>query len=132
MFKKVRFNENIPNLRHEDTLFSFDLKKENIPVIHIENPAFHLGLESSEVFLRKSDEAVLNLKYLIDNKLIDPEYTRISSLYVKLKKYNLAWLVSFSYKSFKPLFVKQLMNNSPSLLLFDLYRLGYLCSLNSN
>jgi glycosyltransferase involved in cell wall biosynthesis len=129
VFRKVRFNENIPNLRHEDTLFSFDLKEQNVPVIHIENPAFHLGLESSEIFLRKSEEAVLNLKYLIDNKLMDPEYTRISDLYNKLEKYRLRGLIGFIHKGSKPLFLKQLLGNSPSLLRFDLYRLGYFCSL---
>jgi cellulose synthase/poly-beta-1,6-N-acetylglucosamine synthase-like glycosyltransferase len=31
----VPFNESIPNLRHEDTLFSYDLKTNNIPIYHI-------------------------------------------------------------------------------------------------
>ena len=54
VFNKVKFNEDIPNNRHEDTLFAYDLKKANINLKHIDNPVYHLGLESSKTFLEKS------------------------------------------------------------------------------
>ncbi len=37
---------------NEDTLFSYNLKRKKITVSHIENPANHLGLETSEAFLK--------------------------------------------------------------------------------
>lgn len=127
IFSKVRFNENIPNLRHEDTLFSFELKQNQIEVLHIDNPVFHLGLEDSKTFLQKSEEAVLGLKNLIDSNLISPDYVKLAHYFQLIKKYHLVSLTAFGFKIFKPLFKKQLLSAKPSLFLFDIYRLGYYC-----
>jgi hypothetical protein len=131
VFEKVKFNENIPNLRHEDTLFSYDVMKNNIQMIHIENPVCHFGLESSAIFLKKSEEAVLNLHYLIENNLLSAEYARISKVFTRIKKLHLQGIFSFIHKVTKPVIIKNLYSNSPSLLLFDWYRLGYLCGLKT-
>ncbi|MCM0666173.1 glycosyltransferase family 2 protein [Flavobacterium tyrosinilyticum] len=126
-FSKVRFNENIPNLRHEDTLFSFELKQNQIEVLHIDNPVFHLGLEDSKTFLQKSEEAVLGLKNLIDSNLISPDYVKLAHYFQLIKKYHLISLTAFGFRIFKPLLKKQLLSAKPSLFLFDIYRLGYYC-----
>jgi len=132
VFSKVTFNENIPNLRHEDTLFSFELKQNKVQVLHIENPVYHLGIESSEIFLKKSEEAILGLKNLVDAQLIAADYVKLSSYFQLIKKYRLRSIIAFGFKVTKPLFVKQLLSKKPSLLLFDLYRLGYYCNLKTN
>jgi len=131
VFAKVRFNEDIPNLRHEDTLFSFDLKQNQIEVIHMENPVFHLGLEYSKTFLRKSEEAVLGLKNLVDSNLIPSEYTKLSRYFENIKKYHLEGIIVFGFKILKPAMTKQFLSQKPSLILFDIYRLGYYCSLKT-
>lgn len=131
IFTKVRFNEDIPNLRHEDTLFSFNLKQNQIEVIHIDNPVFHLGLEDSKTFLRKSEEAVLGLKNLVDSNLIPSEYTKLSSYFKSIKKYHLQGIIAFGFKILKPAMTKQFLSRKPSLYLFDMYRLGYYCSLKT-
>lgn len=129
IFQKVRFNESIPNLRHEDTLFSFELKQKQIKILHIENPVFHLGIEDSKTFLQKSEEAVLGLKNLVDSNLISTDYVKLSHYFQVIKKYHLTALIAFGFRVLKPLFVKQLLCKKPSLFLFDLYRLGYYCTL---
>lgn len=129
IFDSVRFNENIPNLRHEDTLFSFDLSKSNIKVQHIDNNICHLGIESSALFLKKSEEAVVGLKFLIDNKLIDTSYINIAKTYRFLKKTGLRYPAFLFYKTTASVFRKNLLGKNPSLLIFDLYRLGYMCTL---
>lgn len=131
IFSKVKFNESIPNLRHEDTLFSFELMQNKIEVIHIENPVYHLGIEDSQTFLRKSEEAVIGLKNLVDSHLISSDYVKLSHYFQIIKKYYLRYLVVFGFKIFKPLFIKQLMSKKPSLFLFDIYRLGYYCTLKT-
>lgn len=131
IFSKVTFNESIPNLRHEDTLFSYDLSIEKITVEHIENPVYHLGLESSEIFMKKSEESVVGLKYLTDNNLLPQNYVRLAKMHNSIKKYGLAPLARLSFKIAKVSFNKNLLGSNPSLFIFDLYRLGYLCSLNS-
>ncbi|WP_433836574.1 glycosyltransferase family 2 protein [Flavobacterium anhuiense] len=130
-FSIVKFNENIPNLRHEDTLFSFNLKENKFEVIHIENPVFHLGLEDSKTFLHKSEEAVLTLKSLVESCLIPSEYTKLSHYFQIIEKYHLQGITAFGFNVFQPLLIKQFLSRKPSLLLFDLYRLGYYCSLKT-
>ena len=129
VFKKVSFNENIPNLRHEDTLFSFDLMNSKIKIEHIENPILHLGLDFNIDFVTKSEQAIDNLKYLIDNNLIDSRYVKMSALVIDLKKYKLYLFVSSIYKTIKPLLLKNIYGKNPSLLLFDFYRVGYFCTI---
>lgn len=131
IFKKVNFNENIPNLRHEDTLFSYQLMQSKMEVIHIENPVYHLGLEDSKTFLKKSEESVIGLKNLIDSNLMSSNYVKLSHYFLLLKKYGFQSLTAFCFKTLKPFFIKQLLSKKPSLFLFDLYRLGYYCTLKS-
>ena len=129
VFNKVSFNENIPNLRHEDTLFSFDLMTNKIKIEHIDNTVLHLGLDFNIDFVTKSEQAIDNLIYLIDNKLIDSRYVKMSALVFDLKKYKLHLFVSLLYRTVKPLLLKNIYGKNPSLLLFDFYRVGYFCTI---
>jgi glycosyltransferase involved in cell wall biosynthesis len=129
VFKKVFFNENIPNLRHEDTLFSYELSKHKIKIKHIENPVIHYGLDTSEEFLKKSKEAVENLKYLYENHLISVEYVKLLKLSKKIKAIGLKWFFGSFYRVFQKTFEKKLIAKNSSIYLFDFYRLCYLCSL---
>lgn len=129
VFSKLKFNEEIPNLRHEDTLFALDAKKRKIDVRHIDNPVIHLGLESSEVFLRKSRESVESLKLFIDQGLILPQETALSAKALQLQKSKSTFMFKSFYKNFKGAMEKNLLSEKPSLFVFDIYRLGYYLSL---
>lgn len=129
ILKKVPFNESIPNLRHEDSLFSFELQQHKILVEHIENPVYHLGLDDFTTAIRKEEESIVALKYLIDHQLIDPNYIKISRVFTILDKLKLTGLFAFSYTLTKPFFIKNLSSNKPSLFLLDLYRLGFFCKI---
>ncbi len=129
VFSKVNFNEDIPNLRYEDTLFSYDLMKAGIKVEHIANEVYHLGLDTSEIFIRKSEEAVKGLKHLIDHKLLSPGYLNIAKVYARLRKFGMLPVIALFHSLTKKRFRKNLVSSKPSLFIFDLYRLGYLCSL---
>lgn len=132
IFEKVCFNESIPNLRHEDTLFSFDLKNKNIPIIHIENPVYHYGLDHFNKAIQKEKESLSALKFLIDNDLLTIDYVRISKLISQIKKLHLISLVAFFYRKIRIRILKNLESNTPSLFLFDIYRVGYLCQLEND
>jgi glycosyltransferase involved in cell wall biosynthesis len=131
VFNKVSFNENIPNLRHEDTLFSFNLRESKVKIEHIENPAYHLGIEDSKTFLKKSMDSVKAIDLFINQDLLPANYTRISRIYSKIKNNGVSKLLSFLYVKFDRVFKKNLLGNKPSLLIFDVYRLTYYCFLNS-
>ncbi|MBU2939653.1 glycosyltransferase family 2 protein [Lacinutrix sp. C3R15] len=129
VFNLVTFDEKIPNLRHEDTLFSYHLKLKKIKVEHIKNPTYHLGLEKSSMFLKKSIESVDALHLFLEQNLIPKNYTLITRVFFKLKGLKLHYLFAFIYKNFKSSFEKNLLSKKPSLYIFDLYRLSYLCFL---
>jgi len=129
VFEKVRFNEDIPNLRYEDLLFSFHLMKQNIRIAHIDNQVVHNGLETSSVFLSKTNESLIGLKYLLDHELIPLHYARITSAYYTLKKLRLTGLLRFLFSYGKKFIEKNLLGTRPSLFLYDIYRLGYFSTL---
>ncbi|MFY0715143.1 glycosyltransferase family 2 protein [Seonamhaeicola sp. NFXS20] len=131
LFNTLTFNTEIPNLRHEDTLFSLNAKKKNFKVKHINNPVLHTGLETSSVFLKKSEEAVYTLNYMIKKNLILPDEVALSKFAQLCTKFKLNYPITLLFSSLKTPIKKQLLSKTPSLLLFDFYRLGYFLSLNS-
>lgn len=119
----LKFNEEIPNLRHEDTLYALDAKRSLLPVKHINNPVEHQGLESSQVFLKKSVESSQTLAQLIHRGLIDPKDTKLSSVAASISRYKLSHLlISFAKLLERPI-LKNLTSKNPSLKIFDFYRL---------
>jgi glycosyltransferase involved in cell wall biosynthesis len=62
---RLPFPENLHGWGHEDTLFGYILKENNIPVIHIENVVLHKGLSRTEEYLKKQENAI---KQAIDLK----------------------------------------------------------------
>ncbi len=130
-FKILSFNETIPNLRHEDTLFSYEMFKRKIPVLHINNPVEHLGLDTNSVFLDKTKESVIALENLIQNNLIDLNYIRLSSIFYKLKKYKLLFFIKFIFSTFIESIELNLSSNKPKLFVYDIYRLGIYCTIKN-
>lgn len=131
VFELVSFNENIPNMRHEDTLFALELEKQQIPLRHITNPVIHLGIETNEEFLKKSLESVKALSLFMKDDLISTENTRITRVYSKVSGWKLRPLLAWIYSTFNGQFEWHLISARPNLLIFDLYRLCYLCYLEN-
>ena len=102
------------------------MKNNFISINHIDNEATHHGLDENLKFLIKTKKALQNLYYLNSNKLIGQNDiipaintgTVIGAIFTA----NSINLFSNSIES-------NLMGSKPNLLLFDLYRLSYLCSL---
>jgi glycosyltransferase involved in cell wall biosynthesis len=132
---KVRFNEKIRGYGHEDTLFGYDLLKCDITITHINNPVVHIGLEQSEEFLRKTREGIKNLKRIMkingNEKKLVKDITLLA-YYKRFRKLGLDGLVRYLYSKFEHRLRKNLLSTNPNLFLFDLYKLGYLCSLNGD
>lgn len=125
------FDPEIYNYGYEDIVFILGLKNHNIPITHIENPAFHLNLEKSSIFLEKFHSSLQNLKLVIDRGLINYEDTALTKVYAKIEKLKLLRLATFIFRIFKKAFTKNLLSKNPSIFIFDIYRLGYFCQLNS-
>lgn len=111
-----------------DVYFAYQLFKKNIVVLHIENPIYHLGLETNTIFFEKSLKAVESRKqFLMDCEQIE-KISPLIKQYKKIKKYRLLPIVILCYWVSQPLLKKLILNRNPNLLCFDLYRLGYLCT----
>lgn len=129
VFQTVRFNEDIPNLRYEDLLFSFDLMKNKIPLQHINNQVVHNGIETSEVFMHKTNDSLKGLKFLLSKNYLPADYAKISAVHNLLKQTKLLFLINFVYRMRKNSFEKNLLSSKPSLFIYDIYRLGYFSQL---
>ena len=57
-FKKISFNERLSGYGHEDTLFGYELNKNNIQIHHIDNPVLNGHLDTNEAFLLKTEEGL--------------------------------------------------------------------------
>ncbi len=133
IFDRIRFNEDLKSYGHEDTLFGYELMKNNIIIKHIENPVIHIGLETNEQFIEKTREGIKNLKRIMKINGNEKRLMRDITIlwYYKLfKKLRLRKLAEFIYRKAEKKLYNNLTGKQPKLLYFDLYKLGYLCSLN--
>lgn len=121
----IKFNENISQYGHEDTLFGYELKKKNIEITHIDNPILNGDIEINEIFLRKTKEGVKNLATILQGKGYDKDFIKevhLLSFYNKIKAFELVIVLIFRLS--EPLIHSSLKNGWVSLSLFDFYKLG--------
>lgn len=126
LFLKVGLNETLKGYGHEDTQFGQTLMQQQIPIVHLDNPLRHLGLETAQVFLDKTLEGVKNLQLLMSQKA-DVGTVRLALVYLRLRRNGLIPLFRLIYTIRKKHILKNLLGNNPSLRSFDLYKLGELC-----
>lgn len=130
VFDGLRFREDLHGYGHEDTLFGFELKKKGIKITHMDNPVLHQGLETAEDFLAKTRESLENLLQtcrLVGN---DPEYLQgvtILRTYGRLRSLGLCGPLRHLFRVRRKAMEGSLCGPKPSLRLFDLYKLAYLC-----
>lgn len=127
IFTQILFDENLTRYGHEDTLFGYELLRNAVPIRHIGNPVIHSQLETNEEFLAKSLLALENLKLLYLRK--DGGFNdsvRLLKVYEKFKKNGMDNLLAALFTLRRKKWKKRLLQSStPSLRLFDLYKLGY-------
>ncbi|TRW22973.1 glycosyltransferase family 2 protein [Flavobacterium zepuense] len=129
--KAVFLEHNYPynhNFYGLDMYFSYSLYKSTVDIVHIDNPIYHLGLESDTVFFNKCLESVRVRKDLLADKEGIEDINSLLRHYKKLKKLNLDKAAALAFKITEPVLKKLILNNH-NLFCLDLYRLGYLCTL---
>lgn len=129
IFEQVRFDENIKGYGHEDTIFGVQLQRQGIAYSFIDNPIIHIGIETNDVFLSKTEHAIHNLyKLYLSNNYKELELqSKLLQTFIFAKKYRLLHLLSFAYTILKNILKQNLIGSNPSLRLFDIYKLLYLC-----
>lgn len=128
-FTANKFDSSITAYGYEDLVFLSDLKKKGIVVNHIDNPTYHLGLETSKQFLDKTKIALENLKTLTATNALDSSESKLLTAYSIIKRLYLVNFAAFLFKKTEGKMEQNLVSKKPSLLLFDLYKLGYFCGI---
>jgi hypothetical protein len=131
VFLQYPFDESITKYGYEDLCFFSVLKKNHFGISCIENLTFHLNLETSEVFLNKTKIALENLVFIYNSNKISGDDSKIIKTFKLLKNLKLIWFSAFLFKKNQTLIERNLLSQNPSLFLFDLYKLGYFCSLKA-
>lgn len=129
VFEKIRFRENIGVYGHEDTLLGYDLFKNGISILHIDNPVLHTGLENAPVFISKTQLALKSL-YRINTVILAGDTVFIRQVnflnrYSSITRFVPAGFFRLFYHLFHSLIEFNLKSRIPILFLFDLYKLSY-------
>ncbi|WP_163324040.1 glycosyltransferase [Draconibacterium mangrovi] len=129
LFDRVNFREELLEYGHEDTLLGYDLFCAGVEIFHIDNPLEHTGLESAQAFLKKSCMALENLKK-IGEELLDGDqmfYRQVNFLrkYKRITFFIPSRTVGRLFRKYRDKMEENLKGARPSLLVFDLYKLGY-------
>ena len=130
IFSFMKFNESLINYGHEDTLFALDLKKNSVVLNHNNNSVYHLGLETSVKYINKTEKAIENALYLFQKEEIQKTDIRLINKFLQLKSYRITNLIATFFSLFQKAIITNLCSKKPSLFLFDMYKLGYLCKVS--
>lgn len=117
------FNENFRRYGYEDVAYGDELRKAGVKILHIDNPMGLCHFESNELFVSKTEESI---QTLVDFRKQLLGYSRLLDAYKLLKHCHLARLSCKILNPFMPAIRRQLIGNSPSLLLFKIYKIAFL------
>ena len=127
-----KFDKSITKYGYEDLVFLSDLKKKGFMVKHIDNPTYHLGLETSQQFLEKTKIALENLRLITKTDALDLSESILLKVSTLSESLHLTPFISFLFQKTERKMEQNLLSKKPSLLLFDLYKLGYFCKITNS
>ncbi|MDO7853392.1 glycosyltransferase family 2 protein [Hymenobacter convexus] len=125
IFRGFPLDESLTGYGHEDTRFGTALAAAGIPLVHIENPVLHEGLEPAAVFLQKSEQAVRNLVQVYRTEGLGLD-SRLLQTALRLQRLGLAGAARPTLAALAPMLRRQLLSATPQLRLFDLLKLHWL------
>lgn len=132
IFQQIRFDERIKGYGHEDTLFGHQLHMLGYRFIRIDNPLIHLGLDENRLFLKKTEESVINLLklHLSGNYPFLIHESKLLNWLEKVQKLHISGLLIFKFRKIRRYMEAQLCSRNPSLRIYDLYKLFILIQEN--
>ena len=127
------FNEHIQDYGHEDTLLGIQMQQNGVLITHIDNPMIHMGLEESSVFLTKSliaAEKCLRQQVFQQKEVV--QEIKLFRSFQRVKSLRINGLLSLFYRIFHTGMKRHLLGKHPSLFIYDVYRLSYLCRMEGH
>jgi glycosyltransferase involved in cell wall biosynthesis len=131
IFSKLRFNEELKQYGHEDTLFAYQLLKAGIKINHIDNGLYHEGLESNKEFINKTRLGIENLSQLYDtvtDKKTFSKSVRILRYYNYLKIFRMTLILAGIFIRYREKMEIKLDSANPSLVIFSIYKMSMFCT----
>jgi glycosyltransferase involved in cell wall biosynthesis len=131
VFSKIRFDEELKQYGHEDTLMGYQLKKAGISVLHIDNGLLHEGLESNKEFLAKTKLGIENLSMLYDkvtDKRTFSDTVKIIRTYNRLHFLRLSFILAGIFIKYRERMEIKLDSKNISLRLFGFYKICMFCT----
>lgn len=122
VFFDVRFDEQCRQYGYEDVIFGGELEQRGISILHIDNPLLHMGIDTNEQFLKKTETAI---RTLVD---IEPDTyvrSRLRQWSCRLATAHVKGITTVLVKCLKPMLRRNLLSTHPCLFMFSLYKLGY-------
>lgn len=110
-----------------DYAFGALLCANNIGVKHIDNPVIHLGVDQNDVFLKKAENSMHVIYMLHKEFQLKKYHINILKAYALMRFLKINGIVGKLLGLFDKVILKNIMGQKPILILFDMYRLGYLC-----
>jgi len=131
---QIKFEERLEQYGHEDTLFGFQLKMNNICILHINNPVLNGHLELNAEFLSKTEHGLENLISILSYVNQDRGYINdvtLLNFYQHCRKNRLTRFITILFSASQPFLKAFLATGFAGLWLFDFYKLGYFTALNA-
>jgi glycosyltransferase involved in cell wall biosynthesis len=131
VFSMIRFDEELKQYGHEDTLMGYQLEKAGIRILHVDNGLYHEGIESNKEFLAKTKLGIENLSHIYDrvtDKKTFSRTVRILGLYEKLDQLRLTRILAGIFIKYRDRMEIKLDSNKISLKLFSFYKICMFCT----
>lgn len=131
IFSKIRFNEELRNYGHEDTLMGYQLKKAGINILHVDNGLIHEGIESNREFLVKTKLGIENLSKLFDKVTDKKAFIRTVPMlktYNRLRFFRLTRIMAKLFIKYRDRMEIELESKNLSLRLFAFYKICMFCT----
>ena len=132
IFQEIKFNETVDQYGHEDTFFGFELEKNQISILHIDNPLIHNGLESAKIFIKKTETGIVTLVRMAETGTFSADFLKGIQLWktsIKLRNSGLLPIIKILFPLISKLCLINLKSNNPNIRFFDVYKLAYLAKI---
>lgn len=125
------FNDKLSAYGHEDSMLRCELEQNGIAITHIDNPVYHMHLDENDSFIEKTHKGVENMMIINEMPECQPLTAQLSLLnyFAKLKRFHLVLPFKLLFLLTKKIQLLNLKSAHPCLTLYQLYKLGYLCSI---
>lgn len=123
VFAKVRFNDAM-HFGYEDAGFGLMLEAAGVKVTYIDNPAWHLSNDSSAEYLDKVCRSIRNVLLQKDTMT---KCVRLLQWHKRLRQMRLDGAMATGFRLSEKALRRNLTGRHPSLHIFALYKLGYIC-----